>query len=299
MHWTYDSCEPDADLEQGDFLAVTPELTNLLSEVHAHFTDEKYLGFLITTQSCDLVRRGRKPPKSPYISIAAIRSLRSTFPRLLAVECPPILPGLPIFPSSRESDARKLLSRIFNQNEAAMGLFYLHPDNGAGIGDACVAMLRVTVSFRVEHYQKLVRARKVRLTPAFQAKLGWLLGNLYGRAAAPDWGDQPGGEAALKVLIAEHLKEQVEGCGPTWIFDELVPAAKKMAEELSNKPSEDVQKCLEEYRPPPPIDTALIEIENTIRHVMGDQVGEEQLTKVCNRLRNNGRFTRNVLKSSS
>ena len=225
MHWTYDSCEPDADLEQGDFLAVTPELTNLLGEVHAHFTDEKYLGFLITTQSCDLVRRGRKPAKSPYVSIAAIRSLRSTFPRLLAIECSPIQRGLPIFSSNRKSDARKLLSRIFNQNEAAMGLFYLHPDNEAGIGDACVAMLRVTVSLRVEHYERLVRARRVRLTPAFQAKLGWLLGNLYGRAAAPDWGDQPGGETALNVLIEEHLKEQVEGCGPTWISDELVPAA--------------------------------------------------------------------------
>lgn len=299
MHWTYEAGVSGADLEQGDFLAVTPELTQLLSEVHAHFTHEKFLGFLVTTQTCDLVRHGGKPPKSPYISIAAIRSLRSTFPRLLAMECPPIQPTLTIFPASRKLDAKKLLHRIFNQNEAAIGLFYLHPDNEAGIGDACVAMLRVTVSLRAEHYEELVRARRVHLKPAFQAKLGWLLGNLYGRAAAPDWSDQPGGSVALEALVNEHLIEQVEGCGPTWISDELVPVATKMVNELTRRPTEDIQKRLEPHRPAPPVEVAVAEVEDTIRRVMGATVDQELVTKVGNRLRNNGKFKRTLTKISS
>ena len=183
--------------------------------------------------------------------------------------------------------------------DQAQGLFYLHPQPEAKIADACVAMLRVTGSFKAEHYDKLVHARSIRLKSEFQAKLGWQLGNLYGRAAAPDWSDQPGGSVKLREIIDDHLRELVQGCGPTWIPEDLVPAAKGLADELTNRSSDEILARLEAHRPTPPIDIALAEVGATIQKVFGDGATEDQVKKVCNRLRNNGSFTRAVVKASA
>lgn len=47
-HWTYEEFETDSDLAQGDILKRTVELDNITNNVHSHFSNEKYLGFLVT-----------------------------------------------------------------------------------------------------------------------------------------------------------------------------------------------------------------------------------------------------------
>ena len=79
-HWTYSKVEEEDDLYQGDIIARSERLLDLFRRVHRHFCDEKYLGFLITTQTCDLVRRGLKACKTKHINLAVIRSIDDLVP---------------------------------------------------------------------------------------------------------------------------------------------------------------------------------------------------------------------------
>ena len=161
-----------------------------MAQVHAHFCDEKYLGFLVVTQNCDLVKRTGRC-KTHHVSLAVIRALDDLMPVLLDELCGTGIPG--VYEEESKPRACQLLERILNQNEQALGMFYLHPDSDAGIAVPSVALLRVTISFRAEHYTHLQEARVGTLELQFASKLGWLLGNLYARMATPDWSDQVSG----------------------------------------------------------------------------------------------------------
>lgn len=277
-HWTYDELKSESDLEQGDILRPTSELRELFKTVHPHFTDEKYLGFLIATQSCDLVRRKGGSPKAGYISLSTIRPLSQVLTKFIAQVATPAANG--IFPRSEKEEAKRFLERLFNQNEQAIGLFFLHEDADSGIGETAVAMLRITVAVRSEHYETLVKSRVGRLNPQYQAKLGWLLGNLYNRPASPDWADFNGGKTQLDAMISEYTS-----LGITWIDDVLITEAKKNGIPI------DAQNlvALEALRPKPPIEKALEEIDKEVTKVAPD-LDEETRRKIINRLKNNGKF---------
>jgi hypothetical protein len=183
-HWTYEDYPPDSDLQQGDILAPTDEIRKLFREVHPHFSDEKYLAFMVITQSCDLARR-QEEATARYINVAAVRSLSATLPILLDTVCQSLKPG--VYSEKDKNRAAQLLERIFNQNEQRLGLFYLFPDGEVGLGEDAIAFLRVSVAFRVEHYEIMQRSRSGRLKPEFANKLGWLVGNLYARIGTQDW----------------------------------------------------------------------------------------------------------------
>ena len=97
----------------------------MLGEVHPHFTDAKYLGFMVLSQSCDLVRR-KRAPAAQYIAFSPVRPLDAVLPKLLQSVAREIGPGL--FRASSKEAARQLLERIIDQNEQKLGLFYWHPD---------------------------------------------------------------------------------------------------------------------------------------------------------------------------
>lgn len=276
-HWTYAPVvEANADLEQGDILLPTDALQQVFSEVHPHFQDSKYLAFVVTTQSCDLVLR-RSVPKATYINLAAVRPLSSVIQKILVEVAEPAANG--IFRFSSKGEAYRLLERILNQNEQAIGLFFLHEDSDAGIAEMAVAFLRVTVALRSDHYETLKAARKGKLTPEFRAKLGWLIGNLYARPATPDWGDKVGGKNSCDALIRQYIAEA------RWVEDEIVDRAKKDGIDLAAASPE----SLEALRPPSKIERALSELEEELKRV-APEFDASTVTKLKNRLRNNGKF---------
>ena len=213
MHWTYDPLV-DGDLEQGDILTPDDRLRGVLDEVHRHFNGDKYLAFMVTTQSCDLVRR-RGYAGARYISIATVRSLKSVWLKLLSAVAQAPLGGS-YFNVKDKQRAELLFKRIIDQNEQALGLFYLHPDVDASIGEPAVAFLRVTISLRAEHYDALVAARSARLRSDFRAKFGWLLGNLYARAATRDWGDEATDRDACEDLRQRLIEGRDAAFAPHW-----------------------------------------------------------------------------------
>ena len=262
MHWTYEVIgNPQGDLEQGDIIYPTVELRDVLGRVHAHFDDDKYLCYCIATQSCDLVRHKDKlTPKARYISIAAVRSLNAVFPSLLEEIEPSIAPG--VFREKVKDKARELLLRILNQNEQGLGLFYLHPDAEVGIGQPAVVYLRVTVALKTEHYKILLESRRGRLTAEFRSKFGWLLGNLYSRAATRDWGDSPIDAKQQNDIVKAQLRssEQEGKGGLLWIDDDLLAGARKKSIDIRAVPREQIVSFLEPHRPKSTFELAVDEV---------------------------------------
>ena len=86
LHWTYREVGEE-DLLQGDILERTDALIEILRKYHPYFCREEYTGFLVLTQSCDLVRDNKGECKAPYISIAVIRELEPLLPELLSPIC--------------------------------------------------------------------------------------------------------------------------------------------------------------------------------------------------------------------
>lgn len=277
-HWTYEIPEQAANLEQGDILQPTAALRKIFSEVHPHFCQDKYLAFLIATQSCDLVVR-HSAPKASYINLAAVRPLSQVIYKIFANVAEPA--GNGVFRASKKSEGRRVIERLLNQNEQSIGLFFLYPDADAGIAEPAVAFLRVTVALRADHYETLRAARIGRLGPTFRAKLGWLIGNLYVRPATPDWADHKGGQKAFDDLVRQFTGEA------RWIDDEILDKASAAGVDLTTASPE----ALETFRPPSRIDRALDELERELTQVAPD-LDTERLIKLKNRLRNNGKFTK-------
>ena len=286
-HWTYKaSVDPDADLAQGDILLPTDELERLFARVHPHFCDQKYVGFMVLTQTCDLVRR-KDNCSARYINVGVIRQLDTLLPSLLGTVCKQIADGF--FLKDSMLEGKKLLSRIFNQNEQSLGLFYLHPDADVGIGKSSVALLRVSVAFRVEHYQCLVEARRGRLRPEFGNKLGWLVGNIFSRVGTPDWSDQPDGKKVVDQMTTQLLKEHA-----VWVADADVQAARGAGINLEALPSEKIEPTLEQHRPAAPREQILSCAGDVVSDVIREVLGEaraDMVQKIVNRLRNDARFS--------
>jgi len=253
-----------------------------MNEVHPHFLDDKYVGFLVATQSCDLVLR-KGTSKAPYVNLAVIRPLNNVVHKLIAQVSTPIKPK--VFLKSEKGRIKDLLVRIFNQNEQALGVFFLHEDADSGIAEPSVVLLRVTVAVKSEHYALLQKARVGRLNDEFRAKLGWLLGNLYARPATRDWSEREGGRLQLEGLVSNYLDEQAMGEGVTWIDDELVKVAKTKNIDLNVVSFQE----LEQYRPKPRHEQSLDQIREELRKV-APELADEKVDKLTNRLKNNGKF---------
>lgn len=219
IHWTYRSIDKDdCDLEQGDIIQLSDELRNVFTTVHPHFADDKYIAFLVLTQTCDLARREGEVCRTRYVNLAAVRPLADILEPFLDRLCEKVDVGAStvrgLYVSETRNKANELLQRIFNQNAQGEGLFYLHPDAGVGISEPSVTLLQVSLAiYAHDHYEKLIKARSGRLSEPFQSKLGWLTGNLFSRVATPDWETDQ-----ITQMIAQFLEDnRVLGCEFHWV----------------------------------------------------------------------------------
>ncbi len=190
MHFTYvdPSCLDARNLRQGDLLRRTNELDSVLSRFHHYYavnSQNKY--FLVLTQSCDLVRRKGESCKSRYISIAPVRSLSLVVNRMITeLDICGIDSDVPICTSRGRQQLHNFLERLINNNES--NYFYLQAEPSLSFPEDCCAFLRIPVALRAEkHYAKCLEARLLSLEGSFQAKLGWLVGQLFSRVGTEDW----------------------------------------------------------------------------------------------------------------
>lgn len=202
MHWTYSSVSSDQDLQQGDILGLSDELQSVLNKVHPWFCHQKYLGFIILTQSCDLVTGRGDPCKAPHIAVAPLRSARQVIHSMLPVLCECIYDNM--YLADSKGRLASTVSRIINQNESSLGLFYLHPEAELEIGEECLATLRISVSLKAsEHYNVLRSSRLGTLKTEFAHKLGWMCGYLYSRVGVQDWQINSERESEASDIVKE------------------------------------------------------------------------------------------------
>jgi hypothetical protein len=222
-HFTYLAANGNT-LLQGDVLSKTPELKNVLKEVHPHYLQDDYTHFLVLTQSCDLVRRDASTCKARYLTLAGVRPLSLVLRREIAtLQGHTIDSTANVCSVQRKTTMRSFLERLFNNNNA--DYFYLHPEPTLGFYDSSCAFLRLSISLRTrDHYEKCLNARLLSLREAFRAKLGWLTGNVYSRVATEDWVPDRCSKAEFDALIDKTLDELCQ-----WVDGERLAAARKEA----------------------------------------------------------------------
>lgn len=187
IHFTY---KADADMEslcQGDVLNITEELTEVLREIHPYFLNEQYKYFMVLSQSCDLVRRNGKNCKTPYITLAAIRSYDSFLEKTLIKEkFAENVEGFLLMDEKKKEKAYQLIERIYNNTES--DYFFLYKEDALEFPESMITYLKVSIALKSqEHYDKCLAAKKLELSDEFKAKLGWLVGNMYSRVGTADW----------------------------------------------------------------------------------------------------------------
>jgi len=218
LHFTYEPIPSKTELMQGDVLRRTPEIDELLKDVHPHFyKNQENLFFIVLTQSCDLVlRKGGEACKAPYITIAPIRTLDTVIERHLAQQAGPIVESeMLVLSAKAKNKATEFLTRVFNNNEP--GYFYLDAEDTELPCD-CVAFLNLSIAIKAaKHYEKCLDAKVTQLNGTFQAKLGWLVGQMYSRVGTEDFPQEKIGKK-LKVALKDVA---------LWIEDQKVAALEK------------------------------------------------------------------------
>lgn len=188
IHFTY---KPEPDMEtlcQGDVLEITEELSMVLKNVHPYFLNGQYKFFMVLSQSCDLVRRNGKSCKTPYITLAAVRSYSDFLEKmLLKGKYAEKVDELLLMDEKNRDRAYQLVERVYNNTEPEY--FFLYKEEALEFPESMVAYLKVSIALKSnEHYDKCLKAKKIELTDEFKAKLGWLVGNMYSRVGTADWG---------------------------------------------------------------------------------------------------------------
>lgn len=213
MHVTYDPKLDATELMQGDVLRRTPAIDELLKTVHPHFHQHpKNLYFMVLTQSCDLVTRNDGYCKAPYITLAPVRSLDLVVERHLAqFPLAEVAADLPVLRVKAKNKATEFLQRLFNNNE--LGYFFLDSEDTLLDGD-CVAFLNLSIPIKADlHLKTCLDAKMLQLNETFQAKLGWLVGQMYSRVGTQDWDPKKMKDKVSKVLAEAAI----------WVDDAKLP----------------------------------------------------------------------------
>jgi len=216
MHFTYDESLCQTELMQGDVLKRTPEIEKLLKNIHPHFYHNSNNSFFIVlTQSCDLVPRGTEGIcKAPYISIAPVRTLDLVVESYLAqLGNATFNAELPVLSSKSKAKASEFLQRLFNNNEQG----YLFLDSlDTPLPTDCVAFLNLSIAIKSDlHYKDCLNAKVLQLTDTFQAKLGWLVGQMYSRVGTRDWDS---------VELKKKVKGILNDDAAIWVDDDKLKA---------------------------------------------------------------------------
>ncbi|MBT3046183.1 MAG: hypothetical protein KUF80_00290 [Candidatus Thiodiazotropha sp. (ex Codakia orbicularis)] len=227
MHFTYHPPN-NSKLKQGDILERTAALVSLLEQYHPHYAKPDYKYFQVLTQSCDLVlgRRG-KSCKARYITIAAVRDIGVAVNRYIEETTKDIVEfdGSKFISQSNYYNVESFIKKILNNNET--NYFFLNKEPEIGLHDNLCTFLRLSVSLKSDdHYALCTKAKILELTSEFQAKLGWLVGNLYSRVGTDDYA--PGTNLAAdqyKSYVQDVMSEYI-GMVPDKIFRDFKKVAK-------------------------------------------------------------------------
>lgn len=184
-------------LSQGDVIARTDEVVERIGQAHQYYADaHHYTHFVVLTQSCDLVKR-RNQFNAPYITIAAAKPFKKTIDDFFDGKSKSVEGAeFTYYSLSLMKRVKQLVERHINNTEPEF--FFLPSSGHPNIPEDLVVFLRLTIALRKEHYDTFAQAKIAELADIFQAKIGWLKGNIYSRVATPDIEERNINAAAIK-----------------------------------------------------------------------------------------------------
>jgi hypothetical protein len=193
-------------LQQGDLLRITEDIRNVLLQCHPYYANKPDYAFLmVLTQSCNLSRRDGEC-KARYITLAAVRPIKTLIERELEKhQWSSIEKVNKLCSDDRRHHVKDFLNKLLNNNLPEY--FYLAEDPELEINRPHVAFLTLSVAVKKEHYEKCVVARIAQLTEIFQAKLGWLVGDIYSRIGTPDWVPEHKTQPEFDAFLEKQLNE--------------------------------------------------------------------------------------------
>lgn len=272
----YQDNPPDKeDLQQGDIIENNEEIRTIIKQFYPLISDSEYSTFIVITQSCDLVRRDNKPCKSKYVNLAPIQPLENVFLSLFDRVYGHFKITDRLYSSKGKSKAAELIESICNQNAWALGIFFLQANTDVKIPEDSVALL--PVSFAVSSdlcYDKLVKHRSGRLNIAFQSRLGWLVGNLYSRVAAPDF------PKSNREEVQRDLLDKKSENLPRWIDKKQL---KILGQEPNNLRKDQIEALLLQYDPKAPVKEAIKHVLDTVKGVI-EEVPAAKLQEIESKL---------------
>ena len=267
MHFTYQ--KPKGDLQQGDVLRIDDQIKNILTKFHPYYASHRdYRYLMVLTQSCDLVRHKNQICKARYITLAAVRSLETALSReLVKHQRSSLETGGGLCSIDRQRWVEDFVVKLLNNNNPEY--FYLAEDVDCHLGEACVAFLKLAIPVKSEHYDTCLAARVAQLQEIFQAKLGWLIGNMYSRVGTPDWvptGTTDEGFADLIETILTRMclwvdqsvlnrlqselkdRRRTKGSEYNMTQDEIIQLVREYAHEQETKTEKNIGMLVEQIR---------------------------------------------------
>jgi hypothetical protein len=189
---------------------------------------------------------------------------------------------------SKRGLLENFLERLLNNNEPEY--FFLRKEDAVGLHDDSCAFLRLSISIRsYQHYDSCLRARVVSLTPQFQAKLGWLVGNMYSRIGTADWVPQYTTKDQFRSLIAAMLDQLC-----VWVDDAKLRRARMTAlPNLDSYNTGTIRSLIASATIATRRDRILERIENVLQET-GLVTEENNLKKLRTRLINDPDFAASV-----
>jgi hypothetical protein len=116
---------------------------------------------------------------------------------------------------NNEQWVRDFLIKLFNNNISEF--FYLAEDSEFDLDKPYAAFLKLAIPIKVKHYKKCIEARIAQLKEIFQAKLGWLIGNIYSRVGTPDWVPVQTTQENFDNRVEDTLKKMC-----LWVDDDIL-----------------------------------------------------------------------------
>lgn len=277
-------------LTQGDVIARTDDVVERLGQAHQYYADAPhYSHFVVLTQSCDLVRR-RGSFRAPYITIAAAKPFRNTIEEYFDDKSKSIKGADFAFHSESLVDkAQQLLERHLNNTEPEH--FFLPKSGNPNLPEDMLVFLRLTVALRKEHYDALASAKIAELADVFQAKLGWLKGNIYSRVATPDIEERDVNAAEIKKQFFESYvpKDKL-----VWLSSLQADLLRKLVRAKSADEGRDLttEEVLEIIETEIPEDTQIV-ANNIVERLVKNKLIEQGDADAA------GRFARAIANESS
>lgn len=274
-------------LTQGDVIARTDDVVARLQQAHQYYADAPhYSHFVVLTQSCDLVKR-RGDIKAPYITIAAAKPFRKTIQEYFDDKSKTIKGAEFTFHSGALiKKAKELVERHLNNTEPEY--FFLPKSGNPNLPEDLLVFLRLTIALRKEHYDTLASAKIAELADVFQAKLGWLKGNIYSRVATPDIEERDVNAAEIKQEFFDNYVPKDE---LVWLSNLQADLLRKRVKARSLEEGRDLttEEVLAIIEGEVPDDTQIVAnniVDRLIKNRLIDQGDSEAATRFARSIAN-------------